>query len=433
MTHGSTARNQANNLATGGSSQEQGAYNAFASRNDAQTGVDQQHANDLYGSISSGYQSLLNPDGTVTSNIEGRTPFGQGGYNAGGGGGGGIGVGGPGIYSEASDPRFGQATSGYNSFMNSLGGFDPTQAGNINTAIADFQDISRTGGVSDRNIQGIEGDGVFREFAQTGGYNDNDLANIRSRGTSVIPAMFGQIRQQSDQARSIQGGYGPGASALQGRLARQQASAVSDAALNTELGIKDKVNTGRQWGANSLSAADLALSQEQSYNRLAADTGSSQAALGLGTAEQQGRMFGTQGLAQMAEAARADATQRAGIGASSSAANASIQAALEMSAQKNALEQRLASYGGLQSLYSSTPGAYNSDMGFNLSNRAIDSTIQGGWANTLYGNNKGPDWGKWASLIGAGAATAFTGGAAAPLLATAATQFGNEEDPRRFD
>ena len=135
-----------------------------------------------------------------------------------------------------------------------------------------FRRFADSGGVEENRLRVAHP--YFREFAETGGYSDQDKRNIRSRATSPISSIYSGIRDDSARRGVVQGGYGPGRSALTSRLARDEAGAVGSTSLNAELGIMDRVHAGKQFGSGSLDRSE----------------GNIQNTL------QRGRMFGSSGL-----------------------------------------------------------------------------------------------------------------------------------------
>jgi hypothetical protein len=139
-----------------------------------------------------------------------------------------------------------QATSQNQSDVNRSQGQANAQYGGLNEGYKSLMNPA----AADPRLE--QSGGVYKDFATTGGISDADRANIRARGTSTIPAFFDVAKNEANRARAVQGGYGPGTSGLMARFGRSQAAAGADAALNTELGISDRVSQGRQWGATGL-------------------------------------------------------------------------------------------------------------------------------------------------------------------------------------
>ena len=154
----------------------------------------------------------------------------------------------------AVDPR------GYNSSID------------LSEAKGQYRKFGQTGGIDENRSRVAHGN--FQEFAQTGGYSDQDKRDIRSRATSPISSLYSGIRDKSARMSNVQGGYGPGRGALSSRLARDSAGAVGRTSLDAELGIMDRVNEGRRFGASALDTSER----------------------GIQSTLQRGRMFGASGL-----------------------------------------------------------------------------------------------------------------------------------------
>jgi hypothetical protein len=92
--------------------------------------------------------------------------------------------------------------------------------------------------------------------AATGG----NAADIRARGTSVIPSFFDSARREANNQRVVQGGYGPGSSAMFARLSRQQAGAGQEAARNANLDVMDNQMKGAE-GLNNLGLQERSIWQ----------------------------------------------------------------------------------------------------------------------------------------------------------------------------
>ena len=144
--------------------------------------------------------------------------------------------------------------------------------GDFKESSTSFRDFGKTGGIDEGKARVAHP--YFQEFAKTGGYSDQDRRNIRSRATSPISALYSGIQDESSRLSNVQGGYGPGRGALKSRLARDSASAVGQTSLDAELGIAERVNEGRRFGASGLDFSE----------------GNIQSTL------QRGRMFGASGL-----------------------------------------------------------------------------------------------------------------------------------------
>jgi hypothetical protein len=370
-----------------------------------------QRASDMYGSLSGGYNRFINGD----DDYKGSLP--------GGGGGGGYGAG---------DPRFGDVEGSYRNFM-SGGGID---TGRFNQFQGHLGELAASGGWSPEhqaNVMGdvnkmrataddqdianrFRGNGVFDEFAKTGGYSDRDISNIRSRANSVIPAYYDVARNEASRMGSVQGGYGPGQGALFARMGRDQARGAASTALDAELGIKDKVNAGRQWGGGQMSSAENALQTMRmnaltgasgaegnmvnsiAQNRIGAANAGAGNETGMQGEIQKGKMFGTQGLEGMAESAAA----RAAAAGAASSADAKWQANFNREGREYGLE-------GMQSLYGSHPGEVDMYLGHNEAGRGIDNSTSGRIIDQRMQNNPRRDWASTIGTIAGAAGGAMTG------------------------
>lgn len=160
---------------------------------------------------------------------------------------------------QRADQSYGDVYKGYTDIYNKAS--QPGQYGSY------FKNAADTGLVSPENTARMRGGGVFDEFAKTGGLSDADLTNLRARGTSTIPSYYDAVRNQFQNQNRIAGGTNPSYSSSLSRIARDQSRGASDAALNTELGITQQRNAGRQWGAGQMSDAEAKLADLTSANK----------------------------------------------------------------------------------------------------------------------------------------------------------------------
>jgi hypothetical protein len=363
----------------------------FDTRNEADLTASRGRADELYGSLKGGYESLVNPQTGL--------PVGA---PSGGGGGGGKG-GAP----NATNSNFKRVEDMYKNYMDT-GGWDPTTRGAQQGRIDTLTKIGDTGGLTEDEKARARGGGYYEEFAKTGGYSPDDIRNIRTRATSGIPAMFSRVRDESARAANVQGGYGPGRALLAGRLGREQAGAAADASLNAELGIRDKVNQGRQWGVGGMSSSELALQDLLTKNKLQSLTGASDIQGKMQESIMGGQQWGTGGLYQKAKADQAASRAAAAAGA----ANSKWQ-------QEFALRQKLAGLSGLGGLYETSPAEYNQNKQFDLSSsqgyggQVIDASVAQKTGNKSAWDTVGSIAGSVAGgMTGLGAIGAIGGAAA---------------------
>lgn len=193
--------------------------------------------------------------------------------------------------------------------------------------------------ISDESKARVRGGGVYDEFSQTGGLSEGDRSNIRSRSIADVRSTFDELLNQNARRQASSGGLSPGYDAQTAKMARDAARASSSATLDTELGITDAVNRGRQWGAEGMTSSESALN-DYLMNAILGSYGTS-GELGLGLMSN---------ILASDQAQAADARAGEAAGAARSSADAS---------------QRLAALAGLSGLYESTPGEvgmYNEDI-----------------------------------------------------------------------
>lgn len=272
-----------------------------------------------------------------------------------------------------------------------------------------YKKMMNNGGLDEKAINNFRGNGVFEEFQKTGGWNDADKANFRSRAGAVLPAMYQGIADDMARRRNVQGGYAPGFGASTRAMARQQGQAMSDANINSELGLADQIRSGRQWGATGGSAAENALQSLISGNMLQTEGMANTGRIaGAGNLTQIGG-----GRTQRDSSAAATAASRA----ATAAADARAQAALEWDREKFGLS-------GAQDLYQ-----FDRGMESGYDDRTLAGMSQQDRMNLGYfggrqsGIDSTPGWQDTvAPIIGAGAgiAGAFMGGGGSPSGASRA-------------
>jgi hypothetical protein len=374
----------------------------FDERNQADLNASRGKGDELYGQMHSGYSSLLTPQ-DFSSGVPAAS-------SGGGGGGGGGKVAKPGAKAgSGGDPRFKEVENAYRGFMGPNGGWDPARLASMNEDIAGFKEFARTGGIGADEQDRMRGRGIYEEFSKTGGLSDADRANIRSRATSVIPAMYQQMGDESNRMSSVQGGYGPGRAALQSRLARDQASGLSDATRDAELGIMEQVNEGRQWGTEGMTNSERDLQELLTRNKLTGLTGASSTTQGLQDSISRGRQYGISGVGSLAENQRQAEIQREQIAAQNRASGAASGAASAALQQRNkeweaefGLKRFSTGLEGLGSLYTSSPDEYMRNKAFDLENRGLATGAAGSLGQGVKAGMKDP-WDVVGDVAGAAA------------------------------
>lgn len=188
---------------------------------------------------------------------------------------------------------------------------------------------------------------VYQRFADTGGLTDSDISNLRYRATSTIPSFYENYKNTLARRANVQGGYSPGYDAQMAAIGRDSARQAYEASRDAEAGIT--------------------------------------------TLRNQGQLQGAGGLMNIGNAALGAATTNAQLQNDAMSRNAQLQAARAS---------------GLASLYSATPGGYNSAMENYLrgAGQLSDADLQ---ALGLRSNIRDRSWlDAIPGMVGAGAAVA---------------------------
>jgi hypothetical protein len=370
---------------------------------------------EIYG----GYKSLADTGGISDEERAGLlgTVNGNYGANSGGSSGGGSGSGGGGG-AKVNDYYAGISpldTHGFDDAENAFKKMDPSKA----------QHFADTGGLDDpAQLERMRGLGVYDEFAKTGGYSDSDLGNIRAKSLAPISAFDTNMRNDMASRRNVQGGYAPGFDASSRALKRDTARNISDTSRDTEIALKDKVNTGRLAGAAGAAQSEGNIAQLKTQNQLEGQRQVSQ----IQEAVASGMMSAAQGRAQIAAvqqqtdlAIASGRTQRDIAEMQLAASNGNAAAArelakMQMDAQnKQFLMQlessnKLAGLGGMNSVYQT-----GMDRGLSIDNSQAGANVNFGGLRSDQANQIGGPWDAVKDGIGmaTGVASAFMGGGGA--------------------
>lgn len=302
------------------------------------------------------------------------------------------------------------------SAINKLGDWS-SNYGATNKSISGLQDFAATGGVSADDLNQIRRNN-FYEFENTGGYSPTDIANVRNRSNDTIKSTYGNLKDQLNRNRAVAGQVGPGWDSTAFKLARQGGIDTGKNARDTEIGIQDSVRQGKMAASQAIANNELSLLPIKSANTLGGytnagnlDLGRNQqmldATMGMGnlgidknraltdaygtagglgisrqsnidkaTADAAGidinaqgainnaRLSAAGGSQAEADAIRRDATSRAGIGASSSAAANALSAENERYLMGLESQNRATGLGGMLDTYKAAPSelTYNQDL-----------------------------------------------------------------------
>lgn len=132
---------------------------------------------------------------------------------------------------------FGDVYSKYSNLANGGGNIslDPKYQGQLDNAIAGYQD-----------------------FANTGGFSDQAIQDLRSRAIAPTRAVYANAQQNIDRQRKLQGGYSPNYTAATAKLTRDSADSISGANEQANASIAQMQQQGRLSGLQGLSSTSLA-------------------------------------------------------------------------------------------------------------------------------------------------------------------------------
>lgn len=260
------------------------------------------------------------------------------------------------------DPtRLGSVTDTAGKLKNTSGNY-----GDTDTSVHGLQSFAASGGVNDANVADIK-NSTLRELADTGGYSAADKGNIRARSNAGVSSIYNNLRDNMQRQAVGSGQMNPSMGAAGFKLARQSAQDQGTNLRNTEADIAEKVRQGRMEGASKLSDASLGLSKLQSDNTLTGYKSSGdlsntkQSQIDRAMSDSGNLELGTQNTIndarlRSAQGLSSDTLGRMSISASSAAANRSIDAQNER--YLLGLEQEGKMYGGQGMLdtYKAAPG-----------------------------------------------------------------------------
>lgn len=262
------------------------------------------------------------------------------------------------------------------------GGGGGSVGADYSAAKSGYQKLADTGGINRGDFS--QAQNAFTGFLSNGGLDQNAQDNMRYRATSMVPSFYQNYKNEAARKANVQGGYSPGYDAQQAQIGRDASAAGYDASRKAEADISQQVQQGRMFGAS----------------------GSAGLASTMNSLEQGGKIAGLGGLKGIGDSELSASSTNAGLAESKASRNQQLQLALQDMYQKG----KMGSAQGLQSLYSSAPGAtgqagsmfLQGTQGLNsaqLQNLMARSSIQ----------NKGIDWSK---LFGAAGSVAgmFGGG-----------------------
>lgn len=229
---------------------------------------------------------------------------------------------------------------------------------------AGYQKFADTGGINRGDFD--EAKGSFSNFINTGGIGEGEAQALRARATSGIPAFYDAYKRNASRRRSVQGGYSPGFDAQQAEIGRQAGREAFQASRQVEGDIADKRQQGRMFGT----------------------TGSANLAGTINQMEQSGKLAGLGGLKGISDS-------EGSFGEAAANRKQQLQLALQDMYMKDQGERAQ----GLQSLYSSAPGAVGQSY------NALLNSLQGMDSSNLQNlglrlNSPGAQDRRWEDAIG---------------------------------
>jgi hypothetical protein len=269
------------------------------------------------------------------------------------------------------------------------GGYSPEMLEELGNNVGMLNSIAATGGVDPGAMQRMRGMGVFDEYAQTGGIDARTEAMMRDRATSGIPAMYDNIKRAAGRNAALTGSTA-GNAALMSKNAREQAQALAGASRDAELGIFDRRDEGRRWGASSAAGAEGQLQNLISSNRMnalnsaiGANRGIEEfrANMGFGAAKQLNegeipiqqmlideRRYGIGGMEKIIQERIAEAQrQQAMEAAAAAAANADARYLMEYGN-----DMSMSGIKGMMGLYGMRPGEVDMYNNMELARRGLN-------------------------------------------------------------
>lgn len=157
-----------------------------------------------------------------------------------------------------SDSLYDATNSGYQGIA-ANGGYSDASLAGINGDISGLRALGVNGGLDDNAMSRMRGGGLYDEAIKNGLYTDSMKNDLRARATSGVPSMFDAFKNNAATQNAAQGGYSPGYTYQNAKMARDTVREASGAAREAEIGINDSVIKNRFAGAAGMSNAENAL------------------------------------------------------------------------------------------------------------------------------------------------------------------------------
>lgn len=144
-----------------------------------------------------------------------------------------------------------------------MGKFRDTYGRALDTRDPDFVPIKAEQTQYSKSADTTRALAELQELSRTGGLNEAAQQNLRARGVSPIRAQYATAQRDMDRQRRIGGGYSPNFGAVTSKMARDQSSLIADQMDKVNANIAEMVQSGR------LSAAPNYASAAQAESALA--------------------------------------------------------------------------------------------------------------------------------------------------------------------
>lgn len=210
-----------------------------------------------------------------------------------------------------SDELLNKALGGYEGVLNDTGvsdkynaiydtgGFDPSDLEGINRDIGSLEEYAKGGSVSEADRARIRGGGVYDEASKTGLWSDPEKADFRARAGSVLPAFYDAVKNEFSRQNTAQGGYNPGYTYQNAKLARDASRQSAAANLEAETTLADSIRKNRQWGAEGMTSSEMALQGLLDNIFRGSTTAALSARTGIADSKAKNRLAATSGLSQV--------------------------------------------------------------------------------------------------------------------------------------
>jgi len=441
--------------------QSENEYNALNAKISGRGDTTWDRATENYNPAFAGYKSYAEGGGLTPADIERMNKA----YGSGGGGGGSVSnplagktshYGGlTSAFNNAYRPDYTESDTGFRKLASASGGFDQAKLDQIYGNVDTLTGIGQTGGITQEDKDNILRAQMLDQ-EKTGGYSEQDKALVRAKSAASSPAYFSALKDNLERQRSQTGNLA-NAGAVDYKLNRQSAQQQHQDRLAQEMALQESVRGGKERAGQFLSQKGLDLAGLRTANQLsgarsAGDLGlNTQMGITANQAEGLRGLAGSQtnlgqwGLGQAGGLDQFGLTQAGGLdqfdisnasleqqaqasNAARSAAGAAENARYQQWLTEYGNEQKQYGITGLNDLYKTNLGASEDFTQMGLQGLNSKFGTQGsllGLASQNRGKTLGENVGDYAKIAAAGAATYFTGGAAAPLLYQATQGLGS--------